>query len=259
MMSAVKIFTFRSLAMRAASSLTLTSNARMVAYSGRLRSCITLAPITSRLLTGPMAMPATGIFTASLFRNSSSASREPSVDACTYTPSPLLSTRAITPFMSDSASSLSSSMSSPASASSTSMAVPATACSNPCATILTPIAPSMLLWCWYVPFTRISRIGCGVSSARMVVVMAPAKPATTMVCPSLSVPLMRMTSMVVPSPSSIFTSSTVHCTALMNCRRSFMRLCVRSHSRCIRSGMPSPECAEVGTTFTNLRGSGLFQ
>ena len=84
----------------------------MVANSGRLRSCITLAPITSRLFTGPMAMPATGIFTASDLRNSKSASSEPRVDACTYTPSPVLSMRPITFFMSESTSSLSSSMSS---------------------------------------------------------------------------------------------------------------------------------------------------
>ena len=84
-------------------------------------------------------------------------------------------------------------------------------------------------------------------------------PATTMVCPSRSVPLIRMTSMVVPRPSIIFTSSTVHCTASKNCRRSFMRVCVRSTSVWIRSGMPSPVMADVGTTLMNLRGSGLSQ
>ena len=49
---------------------------------------MTLARMTSRLWTGPMLMPDTGMRTAGDLRNSRSASREPSVDACTHTPSP---------------------------------------------------------------------------------------------------------------------------------------------------------------------------
>ena len=51
-------------------------------------SSMTLARMTSFLWMGPMAMPLTGILTAGERRNSSSASSEPSVLACTHTPSP---------------------------------------------------------------------------------------------------------------------------------------------------------------------------
>ena len=89
--------------------------------------------------------------------------------------------------------------------------------------------------------------------------MGPEIPATTIVCPSRNVPLMRMTSIVVPRPSIIFTSSTVHCTASKNCSRSFMRVWVRSTRVWIRSGIPWAVIADVGTTLMNLRTSGLSQ
>jgi hypothetical protein len=54
-------------------------------------------------------------------------------------------------------------------------------------------------------------MGCGVSSARMVVLMGPCRPHTTMVSPSWRTPFTSTTSMVVPSPSMTFTSRTVHC------------------------------------------------
>ena len=70
---------------------------------------------------------------------------------------------------------------------------------------------------------------------------------------------MRMTSMVVPSPSIIFTSKTVHCTALKNCSWTFSRVCVRETRVWSKSGIPSPVMAEVGTTLMKVRTSGLSQ
>ena len=87
-MSAVKILTPELLACSCASLVTSTSKARMTANFLRPFSSIVLARMTSFLCTGPMLIPDTGIFTASLFKNSSKASKEPNVDAWTQTPSP---------------------------------------------------------------------------------------------------------------------------------------------------------------------------
>src|SRR5690242_19004493 len=54
-------------------------------------------------------------------------------------------------------------------------------------------------------------MGCGVRSARMLVALRPSRPHTTMRSPSCSTPFTRMTSIVVPRPSTTFTSSTVAC------------------------------------------------
>ena len=88
MMSAVKILTPELLACSCASLVTSTSKARMTANFLRPFSSIVLARMTSFLCTGPILIPETGILTASLFKNSSKASKEPNVDAWTQTPSP---------------------------------------------------------------------------------------------------------------------------------------------------------------------------
>lgn len=88
MMSAVNTLTPADWACSWASFVTGTSKAKMTAYFFLPFSSIVLALITSFLCTGPMLIPDTGILTASERRNSSSASNEPSVDACTQTPSP---------------------------------------------------------------------------------------------------------------------------------------------------------------------------
>ena len=73
----------------AASGVTLTSNARIVAYSFLVcfssRARAFMAFITSFLWTGPMETLQTEIL--DVFKNSNKASREPIVDACTHTPS----------------------------------------------------------------------------------------------------------------------------------------------------------------------------
>ena len=88
MMSAVKILTPVELACSVASFVTTTSKAKMTANFFRPFSSIVLARMTSRLCTGPMLIPETGILTASERRNSNRASRDPKVEACTQTPSP---------------------------------------------------------------------------------------------------------------------------------------------------------------------------
>mmetsp|Transcript_19071 Transcript_19071/g.32059 ORF Transcript_19071/g.32059 Transcript_19071/m.32059 type:complete len:294 (-) Transcript_19071:936-1817(-) len=258
MMSAVKILTPTSSAICCASDVTLTSKARMQAYSFcPFLSRAVDAAMTSRLFTGPMLITDTGIFTASDLRNSRSASSDPKVDAWTQTPSPDLSTEDRMLLMSEETSFLSSSSSS--SGPSTNTGVPARTLSRPVATIFTPCAPLISLWWMYDPFTRISRIGCGVTRARICVTTGPEMPQHTMFCPSFSVPFTRITSMVVPSPSIIFTSSTVACRSLTYCSFSAMRVCGSCTRRPRRSGRPSPVMAEVGTTLMYDRGSGFSQ
>ncbi|KAA6423504.1 MAG: hypothetical protein FRX49_06564 [Trebouxia sp. A1-2] len=87
-MSAVKTLTPKLSAISRASRVTGTSKARRQANFLRPFSSMTLARMMSFLCTGPMLMPDTGILTAGDFRNSSSASRDPSVEAWTHTPSP---------------------------------------------------------------------------------------------------------------------------------------------------------------------------
>mmetsp|Transcript_33806 Transcript_33806/g.74950 ORF Transcript_33806/g.74950 Transcript_33806/m.74950 type:complete len:223 (-) Transcript_33806:1550-2218(-) len=214
MMSAVKTLTLSSWASSRASLLTGTSNARITAYFLAPFSFITLALSTSFLCTGPMLMPDTGMLTSSLLRKASRASREPRVEACTHTPSPPLSTLLKMSAMSAIAASLSSSSSS--SGPTTNIEVPATAVSRPGATILTPMAARISLWSIRAPFTRISRSTCGVLSALIRVTIGPPRPHTTILSPSLSMPLTSTQSTVVPSPSMVLTSSTVHCVSATN-------------------------------------------
>eukprot|EP01085_Mycamoeba_gemmipara_P004209 Mycagemm_TRINITY_DN10298_c1_g1::TRINITY_DN10298_c1_g1_i1::g.4209::m.4209 type:complete len:135 gc:universal TRINITY_DN10298_c1_g1_i1:875-471(-) len=134
MISAEKMRTLHFSASRAASSVILTSKARITACSG-LRSSITEALMTSFLWMGPSATDDTGM--SESLRNSSSASSEPSVEACTYTPRPPLlllslvtfSRSFITSFMADSLSS---------GRRTTYSCEPATACSRSGAAILIP-------------------------------------------------------------------------------------------------------------------------
>lgn len=98
--------------------------------------------------------------------------------------------------------------------------------------------------------TRISRIGCGVSSARTVVTIGPSIPHSTILSPSFIFPFDKTTSSVVPNPSIIFTSKIVHSSSEMNIRFEFMRSCVSLTSSMSMSGIPSPEIAEVGTSET---------
>jgi hypothetical protein len=113
MMSAVNTRTPMSSASSRASLVTGTSKARMTPNFFTPRSIMALARITSRLCTGPRLMQETGILTSSERRNSSSASSEPSVEACTATPSPDLSTDAKMSCMSSITSALIASTSSP--------------------------------------------------------------------------------------------------------------------------------------------------
>mmetsp|Transcript_24665 Transcript_24665/g.37538 ORF Transcript_24665/g.37538 Transcript_24665/m.37538 type:complete len:330 (-) Transcript_24665:631-1620(-) len=276
-----------SLAMRSASGSTGTSKARMHAYASlmefigfplthspvaaysfshilthsRSRSSITPHRITSNLATGPMPMPDTGIggfglpsrSSPGLSKNWSSASSDPSVEACTYTPSSFLRTFLRMPPRSFMTSSLSSSMSS--SSPHTSRFEPASARSIPFAQIFTPIAPLISLWCTYGVFTRISFIGWGVRSERICVTMGPSSPQTTTVSFSLMRPLTTMTSMVVPRPSMALTSSTVHSRFSWNMIFSTSILLGSVESRKRRSIIPSPEWAEVGTTLRKERTS----
>mmetsp|Transcript_12637 Transcript_12637/g.38681 ORF Transcript_12637/g.38681 Transcript_12637/m.38681 type:complete len:222 (+) Transcript_12637:784-1449(+) len=217
----------------------------MHAYSGFFSSIVEHLT-TSFLYTGPMLMPETGIL--DVLRNSKSASSEPSVDACTYTPSPVLSTERRMEEKSFITSSLSSSSSSahPGSCT-TSSCVPATAFSRPSAAIFTPCAASISLWCRYCPLTLISRKGCGVSRARTFVTMGPSRPHTTIVSPSFNLPPDSTTSIVVPKPSMTFTSNTVHCSTSEYTNLSLRSFCGSCTSIMRRSGMPSPVIAEVGT------------
>mmetsp|Transcript_24788 Transcript_24788/g.81080 ORF Transcript_24788/g.81080 Transcript_24788/m.81080 type:complete len:267 (+) Transcript_24788:2071-2871(+) len=255
MMSAVKTLTPSSLARSSASFSTLTSKARMHANSLRCRSSMTDAPMTSRLCTGPMEMPETGICTASLSRKARRASSEPRVEAWTYTPSPVRSTLWRMALMSLITSSLRSSTSSAGVRRCS--CVPATAFSRSCATSLMPCAATISLWCMYCDLTRSSRSGCGVRSARTLVTIGPSRPATTTVAPSLSEPLSSTQSIVVPSPSTIFTSMTVHCTSSTYMSFSVMRVCGSLVMTWSKSGMPSPVMALVGTMERYLRGSGF--
>ena len=72
-------------------------------------------------------------------------------------------------------------------------------------------------------FTRNSRRGCGVKSARTVVTMGPSIPHSTILSDSLITPFDKMTSIVVPSPSMTFTSSMVHSSSEMYIKLWFIR------------------------------------
>mmetsp|Transcript_40427 Transcript_40427/g.120591 ORF Transcript_40427/g.120591 Transcript_40427/m.120591 type:complete len:264 (+) Transcript_40427:938-1729(+) len=263
MMSAVKTLTLYSCASAIASRVTTTSNARITAYFlsdlpfSPFFSFMMLARSTSFLCTGPMLMPDTGMFTSGVDRNDSSASSEPSVLACTHTPSPPLSTLEKMSAMSSMTVALSSSSSS--SGPTTNSCVPATACSRPGATTRTPIAALISLWSSIWPLTRISLSTCGVLSALMRVTAGPESVHTTMRSPSRSAPLTSTQSTVVPRPSIVLTSSTVACVSSTNMSRSPIIDCVSLVISWIRSGMPSPLIADVGTTLTTCRGSLFFQ
>ena len=133
-----------SSARRSASLSTGTSKQRIQA-SSRARSSIVAARITSFLCTGPMLIPETGILLT--FKKSSSASRDPSVLACTHTPRPDLSIELSKDVKSDMTSSRRSSSSS--SGPITRRRDPAIAFSRSGATILTPRAALTSLWCTY--------------------------------------------------------------------------------------------------------------
>mmetsp|Transcript_92285 Transcript_92285/g.287641 ORF Transcript_92285/g.287641 Transcript_92285/m.287641 type:complete len:228 (-) Transcript_92285:674-1357(-) len=222
MMSAVKTCTSSCLACVMASLLTLTSKQRMTAYSGRFLSFMIAAFFTSFLWTSPMPTSKTGIFMSP--RKDKRASKEPSVLAFTYTPSACFSNSLRTLSKPSSTSSFSSSMSS--SGPTTRSSVPATASSRPGAQIFTPMDKLIDAWWTYSPFTRISFMGFGVRSARMVVTMGPFMPAMTIWSPSRSVPFTRTTSMVVPRPSMFFTSMTVHCSSSFTSSFDPINVCV---------------------------------
>ena len=133
-----------SSARRSASLSTVTSKQRIQA-SSRARSSIVAARITSFLCTGPILIPDTGILLT--FKKSSSASRDPSVLACTHTPRPDLSMELSKDVKSDMTSSRRSSSSS--SGPITRRRDPAIAFSRSGATILTPRAALTCLWCTY--------------------------------------------------------------------------------------------------------------
>lgn len=57
--------------------------------------------------------------------------------------------------------------------------------------------------------TRSSFMGCGISKDLICVTIGPSVPANTMVSPSFSFPLIKIQSIVVPSPGIALTSSTV--------------------------------------------------
>mmetsp|Transcript_117878 Transcript_117878/g.313578 ORF Transcript_117878/g.313578 Transcript_117878/m.313578 type:complete len:255 (+) Transcript_117878:739-1503(+) len=254
-MSAVKICTSSCFAWLMASVLTLTSKQRITANSGFFFSFMIAAFFTSFLCTSPIPTSKTGIFMST--KKLRSASSEPSVLALTYTPSGCFSNSAKTLSKPSDTSSLSSSISS--SGPTTRSSVPATASSKPGAQIFTPMDMLICWWWTYSPFTRISFMGCGVRSARMVVTMGPLMPAITIWSPSRSVPLTRTTSIVVPRPSMFLTSMTVHCNSSFTSSLAPICVCVRVSSWNNRSGTPSPVSALVGTIETVLRGSSFSQ
>mmetsp|Transcript_10003 Transcript_10003/g.19199 ORF Transcript_10003/g.19199 Transcript_10003/m.19199 type:complete len:219 (+) Transcript_10003:967-1623(+) len=209
--------------------------------------------VMSFLCTGPMPMPETLILLSS--RYDRRASRDPSVLALTYTPSPEGSTRPRMESTSLWHLALSNSTSSPWPWRYTISSVPARAESSSLATTLTPIAPVMVEWRMYSFLTLISRIGGGVSSPLIVVTMGLSMPAQTMVSPRLRLPETRRTSRVVPMPSIFFTSRTEHLLLLRTEMRSLWSFLVSFTTRYKRSGIPSPVWAEVGTRGTHSRRS----
>mmetsp|Transcript_13234 Transcript_13234/g.20967 ORF Transcript_13234/g.20967 Transcript_13234/m.20967 type:complete len:249 (-) Transcript_13234:2689-3435(-) len=245
MISAVKMATSSDIACLVASAFTFTSKARITAYSFFF-SFMMEAFFTSFLWTSPMPTSKTGIFISA--RKPSSASKDPKVLALTYTPTGCFSKPLRMLSKVSSTCSLSSSMSS--SGPTTSISEPATASSRPGAQIFTPIDVLIFAWWTYSPLTLISFMGCGVSSARMVVTIGPFMPAKTIWSPSFSVPLTSTTSMVVPRPSMFFTSMTVHCSSPVHSSFSDMRFCVSFRSMKRRSGTPSPVRALVGMMDT---------
>mmetsp|Transcript_253 Transcript_253/g.293 ORF Transcript_253/g.293 Transcript_253/m.293 type:complete len:249 (+) Transcript_253:730-1476(+) len=248
MTSAVKTLTLSSSANSLASLATGTSKARITANLDILRSFITLALSTSRLWTGPILIPETGILTASLSRKVSSASNDPRVEACTQTPSPPLSTLEKMSVMSSMTASLSSS--SESSGVMTNIEVPATAVSRPGATIFTPIAALISLWSINWPLMRSSRRAWGVFRALIRVTSGPPRPQTTILSPSRSFPFSNTTSTVVPRPSIVLTSNTEHWGTSTYMSRSASMVWVSLTMTWRRSEMPSPVTAEVGTTLT---------
>mmetsp|Transcript_111852 Transcript_111852/g.316398 ORF Transcript_111852/g.316398 Transcript_111852/m.316398 type:complete len:256 (+) Transcript_111852:756-1523(+) len=255
MMSAVMICTSSCAACNFASLLTFTSNARMTAYSGRFFSFMMAAFLMSFLWTSPMPTSKTGIFMS--WRKDSSASRDPRVLAFTYTPSGCFSKSARMLSKPSLTSSFISSTSS--SGPTTKSSVPAIASSRPGAQILTPIDVLIWVWCMYSFLTRISFMGCGVKSARMVVTIAPPIPAMTIWSPSRKVPFTRITSIVVPRPSMFLTSITVHWSSSCTSSLLLRRLWLRCRSWYRRSGTPSPVSALVGMMETQERGSSFSQ
>mmetsp|Transcript_111854 Transcript_111854/g.316420 ORF Transcript_111854/g.316420 Transcript_111854/m.316420 type:complete len:202 (+) Transcript_111854:774-1379(+) len=185
---------------------TFTSKPRMTEYSGLCFSLSMAAFLTSFLCTSPMPMSKTGIFIS--LRKDSNASSEPSVLAFTSTPSVCLSKPARMLSRLAPTCSLSSSASSPGPT--TRSSVPATAPSRPGAQTLTPAAAQTWACRAQAPLARACPAGTGVWSARTVARIGPPMPATTIWSPSCRVPLTRITSIVVPRPSTFLTSITVH-------------------------------------------------
>mmetsp|Transcript_67047 Transcript_67047/g.112235 ORF Transcript_67047/g.112235 Transcript_67047/m.112235 type:complete len:237 (+) Transcript_67047:620-1330(+) len=234
-----------------------TSKARMMAYSF-LCSSIVMVLRMCFLWMGPMLTVATGIGGLQSFKKARRASSDPRVEAWTDTPRSWVSM----PFRILSTLTASFSFSISSSEASSGMVnryEPATAWSSSVAEIFTPWAARISLWCTYSPLTRISFRGWGVRSARMWVMMGPLRPPRMMVSPSRSTPFTRITSMVCPRPSMIFTSritqSSWSFSVILSCR-CFCVSCVISSSR---SGMPSPVCADVGTSDTYFLKSLFFQ
>lgn len=83
--------------------------------------------------------------------------------------------------------------------------IPAKAFSRSLAAILIPWAPgsSLLLMYWFLTLNSLR--GCGVRRALICVTIGPSIPATTIVSPSFSFPLIRITSIVVPRPGNALT------------------------------------------------------
>ena len=132
--------------------------------------------------------------------------------------------------------------------------------SRPGALILIPMAPFSFWWCIYSPLTLISFIGYGVSSALIFVRIGPFKPDITIVSYTLSTPLTRTISIVVPRPSMTLTSSTVHSNwSGFSVRFSRSVVWPMLQRSVIRSESPSPVMAEVGTRLKVSSGDSFSQ
>jgi hypothetical protein len=94
----------------------------------------------------------------------------------------------------------------------------------------------------------ISLIGGGVSRALTSVTIAPFRPHNTIVSLTLSTPLDKTTSMVVPRPSMTLTSRIVQSSSEIYISLAFILSCVSLTSSNSISGTPSPVTADVGTS-----------
>lgn len=135
----------------------------------------------------------------------------------------------------------------------TSKGVPATAYSRPGADILTPLAAIISSWYKNSFLTLISFMGCGVRRALTFVTIGPLNPKSTIWSSFFIFPSTKMQSIVVPCPSTIFTSITVQLNLdLETLIRFLMLLMLRLYWTRMESisGSPSPVMPEVGINET---------